>query len=369
MEFRKSQFAGVLALLLLGGGTARVGADGWSAWVTLFRRFVRLFIPRAAVLSALACAEFAGAAATNRTPTIGASFTEFWTAARHRRFEEQEAIWDQVVEQPRQDVYASVVWEIGDNPHWKEGKDRLLRQRFLEYRSVSGQIPAAARTLESSIAVQATRFRGLFPDAAARPSIELVLAPNFDAKSGVLANRTAVLVLAVDSLIIERADMSVIFPHELFHLYHANHAGIQNDGVMPGADLTLPLFAEGLATYVSSVLSPDHSDGQLLLQNDLGAIPVARLPEVADRFLADASEKAVDEIHPTAFGRWFMGSNDNYQSDLPNRTGYWLGLHVIRQIRRQYSLREMALWSPSRAQAQTRAALLEMASAHLDDAP
>ncbi len=76
-----------------------------------------------------------------------------------------------------------------------------------------------------------------------------------------------------------------------FHLYHANHAGIKNDGVMPGADLTLPLFAEGLATYVSSVLSPDHSDGQLLLQNNLGAIPVARSPEIAARFLTDAHEK------------------------------------------------------------------------------
>jgi hypothetical protein len=190
--------------------------------------------------------------------------------------------------------------------------------------------------------------------------IQLVLAPNLDAKSGVLGNGTPVLVFAVDSLILERADMSVIFPHELFHLYHANHAGIQNDGVMPGADLTLPLFAEGLATYVSSVLSPGHSDGQLLLQNNLGAIPVARLPEVAARFLADANEKAVDPVHSAAFGRWFMGSNKDYQPDLPNRTGYWLGLHVIRQIRRQYSLREMASWSPSRAQVQTRAALLEM---------
>ena len=327
----------------------------------LFNRFVRLLARSAAMLSALACMEFADAAAINQTPSIGASFAAFWTAARNRPFEDQEAIWDKVVEQPRQDVYASVVWEIRDNLHWKEGKERLLRQRFLEYPSVSGQIPAAARTLESDIQVQATRFRGLFPDAPARPSIQLVLAPNFDAKSGVLRNRTPVLVLAVDSLILERADMSVIFPHELFHLYHANHAGIQNDGVMPGADLTLPLFAEGLATYVSSVLSPDRSDGQLLLQNNLGAIPVARLPEVAARFLPDANEKAIDPVHPATFGRWFMGSNKDYQPDLPNRTGYWLGLHVIRQIRRQYSLREMASWSPSRAQTQTRAALIEMA--------
>jgi hypothetical protein len=129
---------------------------------------------------------------------------------------------------------------------------------------------------------------------------------------------------------------------------------------MPGADLTLPLFAEGLATYVSSVLSPGHSDGQLLLQNDLGAIPAARLPVVATRFLADANDKAVDPGHAEAFIRWFNRSKKNYQPDLPNRAGYWLGLHVIRQMRHRYSLREMASWPPARAQAQTRAALIEM---------
>ena len=327
----------------------------------LVKRFVRLLAHGARMLPALACMEFADAAAFNHTPSIGASFTAFWTAARNRPFEDQEALWDKVVEQPRRDLYASVVWEIMDNPHWKEGKERLLRRRFLEYPDVSGQIPAAARTLESDIQIQTTRFRELFPDAPTRPSIQLVLAPNFDAKSGVLRNRTPVLVFAVDSLLLERADMSIIFPHELFHLYHANHAGIQNDGVMPGADLTLPLFAEGLATYVSSVLSPNHSAGQLLLQKNLGTIPVARLPEVAARFLPDAHEKAIDPAHPATFARWFMGSSRDYQSDLPNRTGYWLGFHVIRQIRRHYSLREMVSWSASRAQAQTRAALIEMA--------
>jgi hypothetical protein len=259
-----------------------IGKDHCVWLMPLFNRFVTLFAGSAATLSALACMECANAAAIDHTPSIAESFAAFWTAARNRPFADQEVAWDKVIEQPRQDVYASVVWEVRDNPQWKEGRERLLRQRFPEYSTVSDRIPATARMLESDIPAQVRRFRRLFPDAPARPLVQLVLAPNFDAKSGVLGNGIPVLVFAVDSLILERADMSVIFPHELFHLYHANHAGIQNDGVMQGADLTLPLFAEGLATYVSSVLAPDHSDGQLLLQNNLGTIPVTRLPEVAE---------------------------------------------------------------------------------------
>ena len=299
---------------------------------------------------------------SGQPPSIDASFDAFWTAARDRSFEEQVALWDQVIEAPRQDVYASVVWEKKDHAHWKEEKDRFLRPRFVEYRNASDQIPAAARALQADIPTQAKRLRAIFPDAPAHPRVQLVMAPNFDAKSGLLGDGTPVLVLAVDTLVLEHADMSVLFPHELFHLYHAKHAGIQNDGVMPGADLTLPLFAEGLATYVSSVLSSGRSEGQLLLQEDLGVLPVSRLPEIAQRFLVDADARAIDPVRPDAFGRWFMGSREKKQPGLPNRVGYWLGLHVIRHLRHDYALREMASWSPSKAQAQTRAALLQLAT-------
>ena len=50
----------------------------------------------------------------------------------------------------------------------------------------------------------------------------------------------------------------------------------------------------------------------------------------------------------------------DHQPDLPNRTGYWLGLNLVRQMRQQYSLREMASWPAAKAQAQARAALYEM---------
>ncbi|MGB6306273.1 MAG: hypothetical protein WBF89_00670 [Steroidobacteraceae bacterium] len=303
----------------------------------------------------------AGAATDRPTPSIGASFDAFWTAAHDQPFERQEALWDRLIEQPRQDLYASVVWETRDYPGWKESKQRTLQRRFAQYPRVSDQILAAAKTLESSAPSKTAQFRRLFPDAPARPSIQWVLAPNFDAKSGLLGDGTPVLAFAVDSLVLEHADMDVLFPHELFHLYHANHAGIENDGVMPDANLTLPLFAEGLATYVSSMLCAGRSDGQLLLQDDLGALPVARLPEVATRFLADADQKAIDPAHPQAFGRWFMGASSNYQPDLPNRAGYWLGLQIVREMRHRYSLQEMASWPPSKAQQETRSALLTMA--------
>lgn len=288
---------------------------------------------------------------------VDASFAAFWRAAAGQPFARQERLWDQLIEAPRHDLYASVVWERRHHPDWRARKRRLLRMRFARYPELAPHLRTETRELRAALATQQAGFRRLFPDAAAHPPVALVLAPDFDAKSGVLADGTPVLAFAVDTLLLERANLDILVPHELFHLYHAQHAGIRNDGVMAGADLTLPLFEEGLATYVSGQLAPGHGDGELLLQDDLGALPPGRLPAVARRFLADAHAKAIDPAHPQAFRRWFNAGATPYQADLPNRTGYWLGLQVVRHLRKTWSLAQIAAWSPAQAEARTLAAL------------
>ena len=304
----------------------------------------------------------ANAAGPGKTPSIGASFDSFWKAAEGQPYEKQIALWDQIIEAPRQELYDWVVWEKRDSSDWQKEKAYTLKTRFADYTHIGDQIPAAVDKLEADIPAQVTRFRSLFPDAPAKPSVAVVLAPDFDSKSGVMADGTPVLALSIDTLILEKADLSILFPHELFHLYDADHAGITNDGVMPSTDITLPLFEEGLATYVSTQVSPGHTDAQYLLQGSLGALPASRLPEVAKRFLVDADTPTIDPAHHSiAYGRWFEGNDKNYQPDLPNRTGYWLGLNLIRQMVKTHALQEMASWSAAKAQGETRAALVKMA--------
>jgi hypothetical protein len=300
--------------------------------------------------------------AARAPPSIDASFEVFWRSANSQPFARQEQIWDRLIEASRRDLYDAVVWEKQDHPDWSARKQRLLQSRFALYPQLAARIPEEARALRATIAAQSLRFRTLFPDADLHPPVELVLAPNFDAKSGVLSDGMPVLVFAVDSLLLEKAKLDIVVPHELFHLYDAQHAGIRNDGVMPGVDLTLPLFEEGLATYVSGQLSPGHSDGELLLQDDLGQIPASRLQAVAGRFLDDAHDKAIDPAHPEAFRRWFNAASTSYQRDLPNRAGYWLGLQLIRHLRRRYSLAQIAAWSPTQAEAHVVVALKQLSA-------
>lgn len=326
-------------------------------------RMPRLFALLLFATSLCAQPVIAATAAADAQP-ITASFAAFWTAAQGKPFAQQEALWDRYIEQPRAALYRAVVWEVRDNPQWQSGRERMLQARFARYPQVAAGIPAEAAEIAAQLRAQTVRFRQLFPSAAGAPRAVIVLAPDFDAKSGVLPDGTPVLALAADTLALEKADLRILLPHELFHLYDAQHAGLQNDGVMPDTRLTLPLFAEGLATYVSSVASPGRSDGQYLFQSNLGALPSAQLPAAARDFLRVANTLTIDpkghQMSPL-YAQWFEGSRTSLNPGYPNRAGYWLGLNLIRRLRRSYSLQQLASWSPAEAQRRAAAALEEMA--------
>jgi hypothetical protein len=325
-----------------------------------FQHSARLVVALAAGMAGCYFSPATLAADGSAQPTVTASFAAFWQAAKGRPFVQQLAAWDRDIEAPRRDLYDSVVWEASHHQDGYARKQRFLQARFAAYPALAAGIPMEELVLRRVLDKQIPRFRRVFPDANPQPPVQVLLAPNFDAKSGVLADGRPVLVFAVDSLLLEKADLDIVVPHELFHLYHAKHAGFGNDGVMPGVALTVPLFEEGLATYVSSQLSPGHDDGTLLLQTDLGDIPASRLAEIAHRFLADARFKAIDSEHPDAFKKWFNAAAVPYQRDLPNRAGYWLGLQVIRHLRRTYTLTQIAAWSPAQADVAVRVALGEL---------
>lgn len=298
-------------------------------------------------------------------PPIAASFDDFWSAARGKPFPQQEALWNRYIEGPRAALYRAVVWESRDNPQWRTTRQRMLQMRFAQYPRIAAQVPAESADIAAQLRTQTGRFRELFPSAAAAPRVALVLAPDFDSKSGVLPDGTPVLALAVDTLVLEKADLRILLPHELFHLYDAEHAGVKNDGVMPDTRLTLPLFAEGLATYVSSVASPGFADGRYLLQADLGNLPPSSVAAAARDFLNAAGTMTIDPASHSVsplYARWFESGRNPVNPGYPNRAGYWLGLHVIRRLRQTYSLQQLASWPPAQAQRRTHAALVALAA-------
>ena len=123
---------------------------------------------------------------------------------------------------------------------------------------------------------------------------------------------------------------------------------------------TLPRSGPGWISTTAARSVPARS----VAQSDLGALPRSRLPTAARDFLRVADSLTIDPaahaISPL-FARRFEGSNGPLNPGYPNREGYWLGLNLIRQLRRTYSLQQLASWAPGEAQQRMHAALVEMA--------
>ena len=145
-------------------------------------------------------------------------------------------------------------------------------------------------------------------------------------------------------------DMTAFFYHELFHLYHEPQ--VENC-----LTVRCSLWAEGLATYVSSKLAPDAGDDELILN-----LPEPIRPAVeANRGAAVcAIVRRLDSTTNQDFSAFFQG--DDRLSGFPSRMGYYVGFLVASDIGRTHSMKQMAAMSMEEARPLIDASLARMAT-------
>ncbi|MBS1986256.1 MAG: hypothetical protein JST16_19005 [Bdellovibrionales bacterium] len=293
---------------------------------------------------------------------LGAPFGKFWQKAKGLPFAEQEALWREWVEAPRQEFYDSLVWTKSTRPDWSPFREKQLREAFKVYSERYESIEASFRTFDSTLQVQIRRFHALFPDA--RFDLDIYAIPSaltFNGKGGSLASSPKITIMAfgLDQITEGEDDLDTLFSHELFHLYHASMINVSEDRFNREGRMTLLLWMEGLATYVSGELNPYKSDAELLMNEALGRQPKSELAWLARAYLGVADERANDL---PLYRKWFAGSGESVTKDSPNRSGYLLGLHVVRHLAKTHSLNEMMHWDLPMVHAQVPVALRALGS-------
>jgi hypothetical protein len=147
------------------------------------------------------------------------------------------------------------------------------------------------------------------------------------------------------------ADLSVLFGHELFHLYHAQ----QHPDRKPPYPLFLRIWAEGLATYVSKRLNPQASELAILLGDERLLEARPRLPMLAARTLDRMDDTSSVYARPYLQG----GTED---PEIPPRAGYLIGLRVAEKMGQGRTLRQLARLEPEIVRREMTAALREIAA-------
>jgi hypothetical protein len=181
----------------------------------------------------------------------------------------------------------------------------------------------------------------MFPDFSPTfPVYILVSLGQLDGAGRVIDGKPS-LVLGVDNITSEFSPriLTIFLDHELFHRYHYQVAGFSDD--KGNRELIWrALWAEGLATYVSTLLNPPATlqDG-LFVPRDLVQKAGPILPDLA----AEISRK-LDEVDEHLFAKFFL-----YQPStgaLPSRSGYYVGARIAEMLAKQRSLFELAHMQP-----------------------
>jgi hypothetical protein len=160
----------------------------------------------------------------------------------------------------------------------------------------------------------------------------------FDSGGGQL-NGKSFLIFGLDAIAKlhgPRAALSVLFSHELFHLYHAGFHQ-PKPGEMRGNSIPLYrlVWTEGLASYASQQLNPKADLAAIFLSTTLAASCQDRLKPLAAALLKD-----LDSTEKGPFMEWM--SAQKRTSDVPPRAGYYFGWRAAQALGRQRTLPELA---------------------------
>ena len=297
---------------------------------------------------------------------LGSEFERFWKVAKDQSFEKQLSIWNEVVEKHHQSFYNSIVWQNPTNPKWEERKIRQLKKYFALFPKIYSEVAYNFDHFDEVLAAQIERYKKTFPDAKFDLSIYAAPTATFNGKGGEGGDGgddlgKTVLAFGIDVLTERHDNPDVLYSHELFHIYHTDKIGVNEQVFLSEGKLTLPLWLEGLATYVSEVMNPNAKASEVLMAEDLTKVSPNDISWLAKEFLKEAEEKAFDEKHPEIYKRWFAIGTGSVRKDLPERSGYLLGLKVVEHLAKKNSLSEMVNWKIGTVHQEVRKALAELA--------
>lgn len=292
---------------------------------------------------------------------LGPNLDQFWQQANGKPFEQQLAIWNEIVEKPNQDLYDSLVHSKKYSKNWEEKRIKRLKRFFGKLPTEYLSYKKLFLDFDSTVGEQIRKYSARFPDSRFTGKIFAVPGASFNGKSGQLSqSKENVLAFGIDVLHEMKDDTDVLYSHELFHIYHEVKLGSDEKIWDEKAKLTMPLWMEGLATYVSKEMNPERPDDKIFMSADLPKVPEKDVKWMAKEFLKNADEKSFDESKPEVSQVWFIYGQQP-RKDIPTRAGYLLGYRVVAELAKRYSSYEMSAWDFDRLHKECKAALTTLA--------
>lgn len=258
-------------------------------------------------------------------------FWKFWDKGETADIPTRTRLFRELVILPHKEIFAGFTGEHSDEelaPYIK------AMPRFVP------KLRKVAARLDKEVPRQIAGFKRAFPDMNWHGTV--VFMPNFgqtDSGGGMIGGK-AYQFFGIDTIAFdygENADLSVLFSHELFHLYNGQFNSQLNGKNREKGET--PLYAlvwnEGLATYASHRLNPQSSLDGVFLQNQTEKRSAPLLPKLAKIILEN-----FDRGEPAVWRPFMAAEGDN--KEIPPRSGYYVGYRIAEELGKKMSLRQLA---------------------------
>jgi hypothetical protein len=274
------------------------------------------------------------------------NFWRFWEAAQNQPVEQQVRLWQQLNVAPHQAVFDDLASACKDqyDVAWSRA------HYFPDLPRVVPAIRSIVAGLRQQLEQANGRFLKTFPDMRWSGDIYVMASGYcFSGRAQMIQGRSALL-FGVDAIAaLGQKDLIPGMQHELFHRYHRQFFEFEASSAYP---LWTALWSEGMAMYVSKQLNPSASE------LDLGLVPLGMARQVDERRV-DVAADFLRKFGSTAEkdATLYFNSNEKTDAVVPPRAGYQLGVLVVRDLSKRYSIQTLAHWSQAEAKPQVRAAL------------
>lgn len=267
-----------------------------------------------------------------KTVNIMDDFWRFWEKAEKLEPLEQAKMMRTMVIDPHKQVFKDFTGDYTDEQYAQYMK--LIKPYIPEMKKISLK-------LSDELPKHEAEFRKTFPDMKWEGTVVFFI--NFgatDSGTGSSQGRQH-LVFGVDSIASTYppgANLSVLFAHELFHLYHQQFGDPgppknRSKGEIPLYSL---IWGEGLATYISMRLNPNATTPEIFLNSPVAADSEKILPRLLKEVRENFDSGAEEVWGP------FMAAENNSKG-IPPRAGYYIGYLIAKELGKKMSMRQLAI--------------------------
>ncbi len=258
-------------------------------------------------------------------------------------------LWEEIIESKHQDYYDEVIFKKTLEVNWKEKRKESILKFLSKFDDIANDTSKEFAVAKSTILDQLPKFFRKFPDADFRDEAIYLVPSLFKFNGqGVTYKENAIISFGVDFIVLLKKfpnlipglkpihNPNIFYIHEIFHLYHNKQ--FKRD-IEQEKSILFSAWEEGLASYVSEVMTPTASISEILMDNNLSDCMAKK------EFYLRLFQKDMHKSDEDTYRKWFLISSVN--TEVPKRAGYCAGYLFAKDLASKKSILELSklTWS------------------------